>query len=218
MMTAKPNPKFYLGLTFGALVIGGGLAYWQSTVASDVESRVIKLRSDARNPDQLQREVDASNTAVYEVGSKLAHLERGVPEMAYVPTLLQELEQRGKQNGIEVLGVRPIMNQPAAKTKEGEPKVKKPYTELDIEVRGRGSYAATLAFVQDLQAFPKILAARTVSMVPKQDFLDTTGSPLLDTTVQLRAYLFGSNLKPFEVNAKEKPTLSSHRREVSTYE
>lgn len=217
-MTRQPNPKFYLGLTVGALVLGGGLAYWQSTVAADIESRVVKLRSDARNPDQLQREVDESNAEIYEVGSKLAHLERGVPEMAYVPTLLQELEQRGKANGIEVLGVRPIVTQAPPKSKDGEPKVRKPYTELDIEVRGRGNYAATLRFVQDLQAFPKILAARTVSMVPKQDFLDSSGSPLLDTTVQLRAYLFGSNLKPFDVNAKEKPTLSSHRREVSTYE
>lgn len=212
------NPKLYIALTFATLVLGGAASYFQSTVASEGADRVAKLRSEARDPDQLQREVEQSSLDLQATSEKLAHLEKGVPQMAYVPTLLQELEARGKQNGIEVLGVRPIVTTAPANPKEGDnKKPRKAYTELDIEVRGRGNYASTKRFVHDLQAFPKILAARTVSLMPKQDLLDPSGAPLLEMTIQLRAYLFDATLEAEKVEAV-KPTLSSHRKEVKAYE
>ncbi len=214
-MTGKPNPQVFVAMTVATLVLGGGLVYYQNNAAGEQAAKVAKLRDEARDPNQLQREVDASNAQVAETAMQLAHLEKGVPEMAYVPTLLKELEICGKQNGIEVLGVRPIVAVVPANGKQKAPR--KAYSELDIEVRGRGNYASTMRFVHDLKAFPKILAARTVTLTPKQDFVDATGAPLLDLTVQLRAYLFDPNFKTPTIAAKT-TTLSEHRREVETYE
>ena len=91
-------------------------------------------------------------------------------------------------------------------------KRKKPYTELDIEVRGRGSYRAVMSFVSALQSFPKIVAARTLSLTPKVDRNDPSGAVKLDTTIELRTYLFA----PAKDEKKDdKTAMAQARREAN---
>ena len=118
----------------------------------------------------------------------MVHLEKCVPEFAYVPTLMTDLETIGKQNNIEVLGVRPM---PAVDKKgdKGKSTERKSYQELKIEIKGRGTFRAVQGFLKALTTFPKIVAARTVTLAPKMEVGKTSGSKL-DVVVELKTYVF----------------------------
>lgn len=189
----KRNPKVFMALAALALVGGGAGSYFQWSSLQEVQAKSAELRQRMQEPSKVQRQLVESTAKVAEFSAKLNHLEKGVPQMAYVATLLAELDKIGTQNGIDVLGVRPVAAAvtPAnvAKSADSETSApKKPYEELNIEVKGRGDYAAVRNFVQALQSFPKIVAARTVSITPKVS--QGKGALKLDIAIELRAYLF----------------------------
>lgn len=201
MKKRGPNPKIFLILTILTLLAGSALAYMQYTAYAGVKSEVQTLKSTSKDPVEVQKDLDDAIVKLNDTRAKLTHLEMSVPEMAYVPTLLKELEKLGKECGIEVNGVRPIPTSapPPSKNENGEiaKRARKPYNELDIEVRGRGSYASVMKFIDGLTVFPKIVAARTVSMQPKAAAQDAQAGapPKLDVTISLRTYLFPTDGK-----------------------
>lgn len=196
MNKRSPSPKVFLILTILTVLAGSALAYMQFSAYGEVTTDIEKLKKEAKDANQVQQELDDAILQLNETRAKLTHLEQSVPEMAYVPTMLKELEKLGKECGIDVTGVRPVPRpvKPVAKVTDGESsskKARKPYVELDIEVRGRGSYASVMKFVDGLTTFPKIVAARTISMQPKSDNKNQTfAAPKLDATIELRSYLF----------------------------
>ena len=189
----QPNPTLFMGLTLFAILGGIGASYFQYSNIEAAEKDIAVLKKEDRDEGSLNTELNTITAQLNESQLKLDHLERSVSQAAYVPTLLTELENVGKQNGILVLGVRPVPKQ-ATKPKKGEGEVskndRKPYTELDIEVRGRGNYRSVLNFVNALQTFPKIVAARTIALTPKADKFGDNTSVSLEVTVELRTYLF----------------------------
>ena len=192
-MKFAANPKVFMGLAAVALVGGAGGSYMQWSSLEEINSKSDALRSQMRDPVEVQKQLDESGLKLTESATKLAHLEKGVPPLAYMATLLGELDRIGTDNGMEVLGVRPIVTSaavPMTAQKGGETvaKERKPYQELNIEVKGRGTYRSVVNFVQALQRFPKIVAARTVSITPKMDA--KKGQTKLDITIELRAFLF----------------------------
>lgn len=190
-----PNPKIFLVLTILTLVVGSGLSYMQYTGYNEAKADVVKLRAEAKDQEEVEQELQSAIDRLNDTRGKLVHLEQSVAEMAYVPTLLKELENLGTECGIQVTGVRPIPKQAsttAAKDENGEAakKSRKPYNELDIEVKGRGNYQAVTRFISGLTTFPKIVAARTVSLQPKMDPKNPAAKPALDVTIELRSFLF----------------------------
>jgi Tfp pilus assembly protein PilO len=165
----------------------GACAYEYSTVAAS-QAKYQSILKKAGDDKALQSQAAQTAQQLKDCTDRLAHLEKSVPEAEYVPTLLKELENVGNKNGIDVLGVRPIQKEERkdAKNKVSE---KKPYDELNIEVKGRGSYMAVLGFVKALRDFPKIVAAKTITLTPKME-KDRTGPPKLDVTVDLKTYVF----------------------------
>lgn len=203
-MKKRPNPKVYLMLMLLTLVVGAGLSYMQFSSLQEVSAKVDRLKKEAKDEREVQAELDAINATLDETNTKLIHLEKGVSEVAYVPTLLKELESVGNKAGLEVLGVRPMpkVAKPMMRTTSADdkPKVRKPYTEMDIEVRGKGDYRAVMNFLRALQMFPKIIAARTVSVQPKNGVReeDRQKPPVLEVTLELRSYLFAPDRKAKE--------------------
>ena len=129
--------------------------------------------------------------------------------------MLSELEKLGKSSGIAVIGVRPLPK-PATPGKkdsaaDGEIKKKPAYDELNIEVKGRGTYRSVLNFIESLGKFPKVVAARTVELTPKNDPGQTSSS--LDVTINLRAYVFAS-----AQDAPKKPGNATAMAPRSTHE
>lgn len=189
-MSKAPNPKLFMLMAAGALVISGGLSYMAFGNLGTAQANLQKLKAESKDAKTLQQELEQSKATVSDSSVKLQHLEESVPEFAYVPTMLQELEKVGKNAGIDVIGVRPLPQTQAPKKDdaEGGKSKRKAFEALDIEVKGRGKYRSVMNFVQALGTFPKIVSARTVDMSPKSEPGQTTN--LLEVTIQLRAYVF----------------------------
>ncbi len=201
-MKKKKSPVKFVWLLAGISLLGtGALTYFQTTQLAEVGNRVSELKQKVEEEGDVETKLETINNQVTESKSKLVHLEQGVPMRAYVPTMMTELEEIGKKNGIQVNGVRPMAAKfpppPAGKDKDGNPlpPAKKAYDEQDIEVKGTGNYLNVLAFVSALERFPKIVQVTTVTMLPKNEAnvpLDKPlgGSPTLEVTVELKAFLF----------------------------
>lgn len=190
-MNKSPNPLIFLALGVVTLLLGGAACYWQFSSNGEAALRIEKLKKEDKDEKALKAELAQVNEEFSIGAEKLAHLEKSVSEAAYVPTLLKELEAFGKANGIAVTGVRPVAQQQSKGGKDKDKdkkKSRKPYVELGIEVKGRGSYRSVMNFVQALQSFPKIVAARTMALVPKTEQNNVMSG--LEVTIELRTYVF----------------------------
>jgi Tfp pilus assembly protein PilO len=199
------TPKTYFliaGTTFAA---GLGICYLTYTANGEQQKHLDGLRKELRDEKEVQTELDTAIKKVGEISKQLAHLEKGVPTFAYNATLLKELEKFGKTSKVSILEVKPIIAAPAAK-QEGEKK--KPFEELNISVKARGTYDDAMRFISALKGFPKVVAVRTFSLMPKNDPLtDALPHPLLDIDMEVRAFLFKEEMKRVkEAVDGDKPT------------
>jgi Tfp pilus assembly protein PilO len=188
----RANPKVFMFLAAIALVGGLGGSYFQWSSYQEQVAKAEDLRKQMRDENETRSQVEESSKKLTETAELLGHLEKGVPQMAYVATLLKELDKIGTDNGLLVLGVRPVIQATPLTAKqggeEGAVRARKPYEELNIEVKCRGKYRGVMAFVEALQKFPKIVAARTISLTPKAESAGKESK--LDVIIELRAYLF----------------------------
>lgn len=193
-MKRRHGAKFWILMTVLGVVGGAGLVGFQYSNLQQDKQRVDALRADTQDEAAVQASLERSKQNLEEAKARLTHLEQGIPSTAYIPTMLQELEKTGRASGISVTGVRPVpkANVPSATpppAEGGEVVAKPAYDELQIEVKGRGTYGSALKFVQALQKFPKIVGARTLDIVPCVDPKDAKEG-LVEITVGMRAFLF----------------------------
>ena len=90
-------------------------------------------REQSKEQGQVYKKLADSKNQLTQLQTKLAHLEQGVPDAAYVPTMLKDLELAGKQHGIEVTGLRPMPVKNYAPGKDKDAGEAKPYEPLDLE-------------------------------------------------------------------------------------
>lgn len=217
-MPKGPNPNVFLGLALGTLMLGGAIGYFQYTNYAAVKDSVEALRAEAKDENAVRAELETARTELTSTQSQLRHLEIGVSEKEYIPTLLGEIERTGKEAGMTVLGVRPIaapVKSSMTKVSDEEKPKKKNYTEMNIEVRCRGNYRSVMNFVSALRMFPKIVGAKTVSLQPKSN-LEEAGSPTLDATIELTSYIFNDGTPkqtaPAEDRGEKSINLSGRRK------
>lgn len=191
-MSQSPNPKLFLMMAGAMLIAGSSAVFVQYSAMSKESAKVASLRKEVRDEGTMRKELDQSSARLTECSAELTHLEQSVSEDAYVPTMLTDLEKTGRENGIVVLGVRPI---PKAAPKKDAKEARKPYNELDIEVKGTGNYGSVMKFVKALNTFPKIVAARMVMLSPKVDTTKLGPTDNLDVQINLRAYVFNTGDK-----------------------
>lgn len=200
-MKKPTNPKVFGILAGAAFVVGGALCYLQYNQLSDQQARVEKLKKDVRTESSLRKDLADAETKLADCKTTLQHLEQGVPEAAYVPTLLKDLEEAGKRHDLTVTGVRPVAPDkkpnPAADAGAAGTADTKAYDELNIDVKATGPYANVIDFVKELNTFPKIVAARAVSLTPVSSTNGKKGD--LDIEIDLRAYVFKSKPQTDEV-------------------
>jgi Tfp pilus assembly protein PilO len=199
------SAKTFYMLTGAVAVVAGGMIYMTSTSISDQEGHIAKLRAELRDEAEVQKELDDSVARVATLNGKLKHLEAGVQDFAYIPTMLKELEDFGKRNTIQITQVRPIIS-PEAPKKEGEVKKRESaYRELNVMVKGRGSYENALKFLGAIRNFPKIVAIRTLSLTPKTDAgAKKTAKQTLEMEFEIRAYAFKDEEKQPKVTSVAK--------------
>jgi Tfp pilus assembly protein PilO len=187
---SNSSPKLFLGLSALAVLGGVALSYNQYSQLTAERAKVeeVKMRVDAATG--VRRQLELSEERLAQLQFKLSHLEKSVADFQYIPTLLYELERYGQANGMEVLAVRPSLAPKSEKQEEANQR--KPFQEMAIEIKGRGTYAEVQSFLRGLDRFPKIVAARTVSLLPRAQSGDrsVTGSPKLELTLDLRVFVF----------------------------
>lgn len=196
-MNKVPPLKAAILLSVVVLLVGSGITYWANGASQSTKDRYLKLEGEVPDESELQAQLQESQATVDSTKTQLQHLEQAVPSLAYVPTLLTELELLGKHNNITVTGVRPVLNEKqqkdTAEKKSGQKKAG--YEEMLIDISGRGSYADVMAMVNALKTFPKIVAIQTVGLQPRRESALEQERPdpnrvVLDATVRIKAYLF----------------------------
>ena len=162
----------------------------QYSAMTGAESRYRSLEAEVPDEAEVKAKLAETETKLGEIQVQLDHLEKGVPNVAYVPTLLKELEQTGLQSQIKVTGVRPVAAppSPAGSLEEEKPS----YEEKNIDISGRGNYRSIIALLDHLQKFPKIVAVGTVGLTPRVTGT-ATNYDYLEVTVRLKAYVFADD-------------------------
>lgn len=222
-MKKNSSAAFFLVLTVLAFLGGSGFVLYQwSQLGSAIKDHAEAL-SEYKDEDEVAALVKQSEEDLAQATTELEHLERSVPQAAYVPTMLRELEALGKANGIYVTGVRPRQDPPApvnhGKDKDKKEE-KKPYDEIVVEVKGQGDYAAAQAFVDAIQSFPKIVSVETATLTPIKRTRESMRDDLLEVKLDIRCYVFapeGEEVESLLDRGPEAPA-KADRREVANPE
>ncbi len=188
------STKLYIIFTVLSTLAAGTACYFQLETLGQFSLKVADLEKQVQQQGDVETQLEEMTLKVQESQAKLDHLEQGVPQRAYMPTLMTELETLGKQNGILVTGVRPMPAKFTAPKTEGEKdtSVRKAYEEQDVEIKGAGHFLKVLAFLSELERFPKIVSVQSVTLSPKNDLNAKGDGSKLEITVELKAYLFPS--------------------------
>lgn len=208
MKNKQRGPLFFILLTAVALIAGGGLTYWQWGNVGNLETKVSAIERRLGDAAGLSAKVENSRQEVISAGRDLTHLESGVSTAAYIPTLLQELQKTGESCGLKITGVRPLPP-PAPAKKNSDDKTpdrpkRKDYESLDVEVKSAGSFDALMAFFRKLEAFPKIVSLRNVSINPKTK-PDGVSLETIESVLNIRVYVFPPTAEPNKPSTEAAP-------------
>lgn len=199
-MKKNINPNMYFGLAVLALLLAAGFLYKQNSSLDAMRGKVAQLQEQTREQDKIYNKLAESKQQLTDLQTKLAHLEQGIPDSAFIPTMLKNLADFGKQQHVEVTGLRPVAVRSSTTPAKDKFNDKKPYEPLDMTLKGKANYTDLLAFVQSLNTFPQIVTVRTLAIQPGGSRAKD-GDRRLDVTIGLRAFLF-KQVKP-ELNDDE---------------
>jgi Tfp pilus assembly protein PilO len=194
------DPKTMGLIALFSITVGGAAVFMQYGARADAVGRVNSVRAELPDEDGLNRELREALDELEDQTMRLAHLAEGIPDIAYIPTMLKELELIGEENGLTVTGVRPIPPRKQPPGSVGAPKQQ--FQELQIDVTARGDYDAVLDMLDSLRQFPKIVAVETVGMKPK--FLANSGDyEHIAVSVRLLAFVFPEKEEKRQAAAEE---------------
>lgn len=208
-MSKETNPKA-LGLI--ALVVvfaGGGATYWQYSAVSTAKAKIAQIETEIPSEKELQKSLSDSSAKLSEYKEMVQHLEKGVPDIAYIPTLMKELEQVGVDLDIDVIGVRPVP-QSFMSGANGDSEENTDYDEIELEVTIRGHYEDSKRFLDALEQFSKIVAVTKVNMKPERAMGDG-GKEQIETKITVSAYVF-----PFDFNSAPEDSEESQEAAEAT--
>lgn len=190
-MKKTPNVKLIGAASILLIAMGLALCGYQYSNLTQVSERAAALQKEVDDQSGLAKAAEETGAKVKLATERLAHLELSVSQAAYIPTMLTELERTGRLAGMEVLGVRPkpapTMSPKDAKEKKEK---RKPYLELDIEIKGRGPFRSVLNFLAALQEFPRIVEVKNLSLAPKTQTGAAMGKPDIDMVLLVRTFIF----------------------------
>ena len=223
-MSAGPDRKVVFALLgIAALcLIGLGASLYRAK-SSELSRLSQDLAAKERQYDDVQvklikqPELEAQNTKLQD---RLSVLEPGLPDNAYMPTFLRQIEHLATATNNRIVSIKPkskpagakgegakvndetgevvkpdaAADKAADKGKKGDDatdvKSKIPYDYSSIELKVDGTYSTILAFLSELQKFPKMIAANDISFAPTNGAGDQTQrSPDLTATMDLTAVI-----------------------------
>jgi Tfp pilus assembly protein PilO len=174
---------------------------------SDKEAQYVEVRAKLASQPELE-------TTYAQLQARLSVLEPALPDSAYIPTFLRQIEGLATGTRNTIIGIRPkpVTRNPAAASaveinnETGEiteaadqagpaspagpagPAVQPlPYDYVPIELKLEGTYWTVIDFLEELQQFPKMIAVNEVGFYPSQAGSDARQSPDLAATMELTA-------------------------------
>ena len=206
-----------LGIALLCLIGLGGSLYHAKTS----ELSKLKVQLEAKESQFTEVRAKLNELPQYEaqygkLQARLSVLEPSLPDSAYIPTFLRQIEglATGTQNNILMIRPKPAIQRAAAPTTtindetgeivkiEGEAAAPKPaplpYDFVPIELRLEGTYWTAIDFLAELQKFPKMIAVNDVSFSPDLSKLGAGQSPRLTATMDLTAVVTkgGNDARP----------------------
>jgi len=199
-----------LGVGILCLIGLGGSLYHSK--AAELKDREQALASKQQELEEMKRkvtELPQLEDRYQELRTRLAVLEPALPDSAYIPTFLRQIESLaiGTQNNILLIRPKPavkrsaadaavkindetgeiIDNKKAGGTEAASAPPELPYDFVPIELRVQGTYWTVIAFLDQLQRFPKMIAVNDISFSPSQAGTDSERSPKLTAAMELTA-------------------------------
>lgn len=177
-------------------------------------SELSRLRQELTEKESQLEEVRAKLTELptleanyTKLQTRLSVLEPSLPDSAYIPTFLRQIEglATGTRNNILMIRPKPAVQRgggaPATTINdetgeimknqgggaEAQPAPALPYDFVPIELRLEGTYWTGIDFLAKLQKFPKMIAVNDISFSPTQAGVDARQSPRLTATMDLTA-------------------------------
>ncbi len=218
-MTAPFDRKVVMALfiIFALVLVGAAVGIYRHE-AGKLSGLQAQLRADQARLEDVKTKITRMPQLEVEfaqLGQRLAVLEKPLPDVAYIPTFLRQIEGLAVDTNNRIVMIRPRKKQKNAATKsavkmnnetgevttdEGgagdkesgktakeKKKPELPYEFVPIEMKIEGTYWTTLDFLKKLQRFPKMIAVNSIGFAPRPSGTEAGGSPDLNVTLDLMA-------------------------------
>jgi len=198
-----------LGIGILCLIgLGASLYHGKATELKELETTLSQKEAELQEMQTKVTQLPQLEEQYQELRARLAVLEPALPDSAYIPTFLRQIESLASGTRNDILLIRP---KPAIKRSAADSAVKindetgeiikdanqpegaapapppMPYDFVPIELRVQGTYWTVIDFLAELQRFPKMIAVNDISFSPNQGGLDSGRSPKLTASMELTA-------------------------------
>lgn len=195
-----------LGIGMLCLIgLGGSLYHAKAAQLNELQQTLTQKEDELAEMKTKVRELPQLEERHQELRERLSVLEPSLPDSAYIPTFLRQIETlaTGTQNSILLIRPKPAIKKSAADTvkineetgeivkTEGGPAEaappSMPYDFVPIEIKLQGTYWTVISFLEELQRFPKMIAVNDISFTPDQGGVGSGISPTLTASMELTA-------------------------------
>ncbi len=195
-----------LGIAMLCMIgLGASLYHAKTRELSKLHKELKAKESELAEVREKLTELPTLEANYTKLQARLSVLEPALPDSAYIPTFLRQIEglATGTRNGILMIRPKPVVQRSAAPKatindetgeiirneaagEQARP-VAFPYDFVPIELRLEGTYWTAINFLSELQKFPKMIAVNDISFSPTQAGISARQSPRLTQTMALTA-------------------------------
>ena len=158
----QPAPvKLLLGLVIIAAILGLG---WfvkykeQKETLEDKQAQEETLKAEFKQKANKAAKLPILKQELIELEEQFAVLVKQLPTEAEIPNLIQELNQAGSNNSLQMSSTKPLKSE-----KDG------PVEILPYSISTKGSYDQFTKFARDVGALSRIVVLNAVNVTPDKD-------------------------------------------------
>ncbi len=205
-MTAGGDRKVVFALVGIAVLcligLGGSLYHAKAGELARLEEQLSAKEDELAEVQEKLTELPLLEAKYGTLQGRLSVLEPALPDSAYIPTFLRQIEglATGTHNNILMIRPKPsvqrsgpavTINDETGAVIHGQPSADAPpvmpYDFIPIELRLEGTYWTVIDFLAELQKFPKMIAVNDIAFSPTQAGVTARQSPRLAVTMGLTA-------------------------------
>ena len=213
MRTGPDRKVVFALLAIAALcVIGLGASLYRRKVAelSRLRTELVDKRTKLTNLHDKLAAQPKLEAKYDKLQARLSVLEPGLPDSAYMPTFLRQIEGLAVATRNRIILIRPkeaaeakgravAINDETGEVVSGKDgggdkkassgsdadKPKLPYGRADIEVKIQGTYWTIIDFLNELQEFPKMIAVNDIAFTPERAGVGQSRASHADVTATM---------------------------------